>query len=172
MLLTNRTESITSVVNVTIVDANKSIYLILSTLICSQIAAWHLCLALLFFFRLFRHFSARPRVFLNTALARGTKQVSCCSVFRSVPLFLTWWNCRLWVWWRRSTHTKIVFGSFWITWLVSEREGPLLASFGTALERLLLCGKHYDIMQVDLIDLMEHADMVFQARVWWEAACF
>lgn len=56
----------------------------------------------------------------------------------------------------------MVFGSFWITWLVSEREGPLLASSGTALERLLLCGKHYDIMQVDLIDLMEHADMVLK----------
>lgn len=38
----------------------------------------------------------------------------------------------------------------------------MLASSGTALERLLLCGKHYDIMQVDLIDLMEHADMVFK----------
>lgn len=54
----------------------------------------------------------------------------------------------------------MVFGSFWITWIVSEREGPLLASSGTALERLPLCGKHYDIMQVHLIDLMEHADMV------------
>lgn len=38
----------------------------------------------------------------------------------------------------------------------------MLASSGTALERLLLCGKHYDIMQVDLIDLMEHADMVLK----------
>lgn len=35
----------------------------------------------------------------------------------------------------------------------------MLASCGTALERLLLCGGHYDIMQVDLIDLMEHTDM-------------
>lgn len=56
----------------------------------------------------------------------------------------------------------MVFGSFWITWIVSEREGPLLASSGTALERLPLCGKHYDIMQVHLIDLMEHADMVLK----------
>lgn len=38
----------------------------------------------------------------------------------------------------------------------------MLASSGTALERLLLCGKHYDIMQVDLIDLMEQADMVLE----------
>lgn len=83
--------------------------------------------------------------------------------FHSIPFFLTWWNCSLWFWWRRSTHTKIVFGSFWITWLVPEREGPLFASSATALERLLLCGKHYDIMQVDLIDLMEHADMVLKS---------
>lgn len=38
----------------------------------------------------------------------------------------------------------------------------MLASSGTALERLPLCGKHYDIMQVHLIDLMEHADMVLK----------
>lgn len=37
-----------------------------------------------------------------------------------------------------------------------------MPSFGTALERLLLCGKHYDIMQVDLIDLMELADVVHE----------
>lgn len=115
--------------------------------------------------------SAGPSGFLNTALARGKKTGILLLSFPLYSFFfpLTWWNCRLWVWWRGSTHTKMVFGSFWITWLVSEREGPLLASSGTALERLLLCGKHYDIMQVDLIDLMEHADMVSQALMWWEA---
>ena len=55
-----------------------------------------------------------------------------------------------------------MFGSFWITWVAPEREGPLLVSSGTALERPLLCGKHYDIMQVDLIDLMEHTDMILK----------
>ena len=37
-----------------------------------------------------------------------------------------------------------------------------MASSGTALERLPLCGKHYDTMQAHLIDLMEHADMVLK----------
>ena len=62
-----------------------------------------------------------------------------------------------------SIHTqKAVFGFFWITWLVPKREGPLLASSGAALERLLLCGKHYDMMEVDLPDLMERADVVLK----------
>lgn len=39
----------------------------------------------------------------------------------------------------------------------------MLTSLGTSLERLLLCDRHYDIMRVDLIDLMEHTAMVFKA---------
>lgn len=104
-------------------------------------------------------------VFLNKAIVSKSRflvALSFCSPSSFLTAsFLTWWNCGLWVWWR-STHKKIVFGSFWITWLVPEREGPLLASSGTALERPLLCGKHYDIMQVDLIDLMEQADVVLK----------
>lgn len=60
---------------------------------------------------------------------------------------------------KENTHNNCVGLFLWITWLFSKREGPLLPSSGTALERLLLCGKHYDIMQVDLIDLMEQADV-------------
>lgn len=37
-----------------------------------------------------------------------------------------------------------------------------MASSGPALERLLLCGKHYDMMEVDLTDLMEWADAVLK----------
>lgn len=98
-----------------------------------------------------------PFCFLSSSLLSMLQQFSVKAAISLLPFlcsfaffpskFLTWWSCGLWVSWRRCPHTHTYMhshtklsASFWMTWLVSEREGPLLASFGSALERLLLCG--------------------------------
>lgn len=148
--------------------ANKSIYWIQSlTLIYSQIAAWRFCLSLCVLFvgthyLMEGHFSAGPSCLFKWGTYEGKNRYH-AALFPAPLLFFFLVSVKLTLVAlveRIHMHKNGVW--LFLNCLTRLWKRLLLASSGTALERLPLCGKHYDIMQVDLIDLMEHADAVLK----------